>query len=234
MKSKLLVLFCLALLIFPACSSPANVPSSATSTRSPLQVIDLPEPRLTSQVSLEQTLFQRRSVREYYTNPLSLAEVSQLLWSAQGITSSAGGRTAPSAGGLYPLEVYIVAGNVNGLAPGAYHYQPANHQIAFLENGDLRKELSHAGLNQAAIQNGAVDIVITAIYDRVTPRYGDRSVRYSCLEAGHAAQNICLQVIALQLGAVTIGAFEDDQVTEVLHLAPNETPLYILPVGKIF
>jgi SagB-type dehydrogenase family enzyme len=232
MINKLFIAFLLFLLIFSGCTSSESSSSPSKSTQAPLQVLRLPQPRLTSEFSLEETLSKRRSVREYSETSLSLEEVSQLLWSAQGVTSSSGGRTAPSAGGLYPLEIYVIAGNISDLIPGVYHYLPATHELELLKNQDLRQELSGAALNQTAIVNGAIDIVITTIYDRITPRYGERGIRYAYLEAGHAAQNICLQAVALKLGTVTIGAFEDNRVKEVSGLAENETPLYILPVGK--
>jgi SagB-type dehydrogenase family enzyme len=162
-----------------------------------------------------------------------LAELSQILWAAQGITDPSGFRTAPSAGALYPLEVYIVVGNVAGVPAGIYKYRPDSHSMAKVGDGDQRQALAQVALSQECIQQGAIDIVITAVYERVTGKYGDRGVRYVHLEAGHAAQNICLQVVALKLGTVTVGAFDDADVKTVLGAATDEEPLYILPVGRI-
>jgi SagB-type dehydrogenase family enzyme len=233
MNVKFLVVFLVVFLLFSGCaasSASINVPNSPV-TPATTQTLRLPAPRLKSNNSLEESLHQRRSVREFSPAPLSLEEVSQLLWSAQGITSDDGGRTAPSAGGLYPLEIYLFAGKVVDLVPAIYKYSPSGHEIALINNQDLREALSQAALGQSPVKNGAIDIVFTAFFARTTPRYGDRGIRYVHMEAGHAAQNVCLQAAALDLAAVTIGAFEDTQVVSLLGLPEEETPLYIIPVG---
>ena len=178
--------------------------------------INLPVPRTEGAVSIESTLLKRRSVREFQDGPLSLESVSQLLWSAQGITHPHGYRTAPSAGGLYPLELYIVVGNVQGLNPGIYHYRPKQHRLDLIVNGDFRRELCKASLSQDAIQQAPVVFVIFCVFERTTVKYRDRGVRYVFMEAGHAAQNLCLQAISLGLGTVTIGAFSDNEVARIL------------------
>lgn len=195
-------------------------------------IVKLPQPDIDSHVSLEQSLARRRSIRNFIIAPLSLSEVSQLLWAAQGITSSEGYRTAPSAGALYPLEIYTVAGTVENLDAGIYHYNPEKHELALTVDKDRRQELTHAALEQSAIRNGAISLVITAIYERTTLKYGQRGIQYVHMDAGHAAQNICLQASALNLGTVPIGAFNDREVRAVLQLRHNEEVLYILPVGK--
>ena len=195
-------------------------------------VIKLPEPQYDSDVSIEQSLLQRRSIRSYTTEPLTLQEVSQLLWAAQGITDSMGRRTAPSAGALYPLEIYAVAGNVQGLSPGVYKYVPGNHRLEKVMDGDIRNELSAAALSQGSVRSGAIAFIFTAVYERITVKYGDRGERYVHIEVGHAAQNLCLQATAMELGVVTVGAFDDEKVAEVLNLPEDEKPLYILPVGR--
>lgn len=202
----------------------------------PLQVtqsvIRLPEPRLESNASIEETLLNRRSIREYSNSPLTIGEVSQLLWAAQGFTVEWGGRTAPSAGGLYPLEVYLAIGHVENLASGIYKYKPEGHELNKLRDGDVRDELAKATLNQTWVKEGAIDIVIAAVYERTTKKYGDSGVRYVDMEAGHAAQNLYLQATALDLGMVTVAAFHDEQVKKILGMLTNETPLYVIPVGK--
>jgi len=192
----------------------------------------LPEPRFESQVSLEETLLGRRSVREYADLPLSLEEVSQLLWAAQGITSDWGGRTAPSAGALYPLELYLLVGDVDNLEVGVYKYQPQEHALVRVGEGDVRTELASAALGQSFVAGGAIGIVISAVYKRTTRKYGDRGVHYVHMEAGHTAQNICLESVALDLGTVTIGAFSDERVMDILGMPESEIPLYIMPVGR--
>ncbi|MGB2583939.1 MAG: SagB/ThcOx family dehydrogenase [Dehalococcoidia bacterium] len=181
---------------------------------------------------MEETLLNRRSVRQYTGEALTLEEVSQLLWSAQGITAEWGGRTAPSAGALYPLEVYLVAGNVESLTPGIYKYINDGHELVKVRDEDVREELANAALGQTPVRDGAIDIVISAIYERTMKKYGDRGVRYVHMEAGHAAQNIYLQATALDLGAVTIGAFADELVKKLLSMPEEEAPLYIIPVGR--
>lgn len=194
--------------------------------------LKLPDPRLKSGVSLEETLHGRRSVREYADEALTLEEVSQLLWAAQGITAAWGGRTAPSAGGLYPLELYVAAGNVKELGAGVYKYNPEGHELTKVRDGDVRAQLAEAALGQRCVKEGAIDIVIAAVYQRTTKKYGDRGVRYVHMEAGHAAQNIYLQAAALNLGMVTVGAFYDEEVKTIVGMPENEAPLYVIPVGR--
>ena len=201
MKRNLLCLLVLVVLIFSGCARLVPAPT-LTPTPEALErtQIELPEPGRESSVSLEETLLHRRSVREYTNEVLTLEEVSQLLWAAQGVTAVWGGRTAPSAGGLYPLEVYVAVGNVNNLAPGVYKYKSERHELIKLGNADVREELAESSLGQTWVKEGAIDIVIAAVYERTTRKYGDRGVRYVHMEAGHAAQNIYLQATALDLG----------------------------------
>lgn len=194
--------------------------------------IALPEPRLESKVSTEEALLKRRSVREYGNTPLSLQEVSQLLWAAQGVTGGYGMRTAPSAGALYPLELYLVAGRVNELAAGIYRYRPKGHDLLKLAEGDKRRDLYLAALEQEAVRDGAAAIVIAAVYGRTTVKYGKRGMRYVHMEVGSVAQNIYLQAVTLNVGTVFIGAFDDDMVKRVIHMSGQEEPLAIMPLGR--
>jgi SagB-type dehydrogenase family enzyme len=194
--------------------------------------VALPSPTVAGGMSLVEALGERRSVREFADAPLTLAEVSQLLWAAQGQTSDSGGRTAPSAGGLYPLEVTLVAGEVDGLAPGTYRYLPATGELLPQRDGDLRAELSAAALGQEPIAVAPASIVISGVYGRTTPKYGDRGIRFVDMEAGHAAQNVALMATAMGLGMVTIGALTEDDGRDVLGLPDDETPLYVLPLGR--
>ena len=226
--------YCLAtlailLVTLGGCPQPATTPAPS---QEQAEVIKLPEPQYDSDVSLEQSLLERRSVRDYSGQPLTLQEISQLMWAAQGLTDPRGFRTAPSAGGLYPLELYIVVGDVEDLAAGAYRYQPDGHQLVKTADGDKRAELAQAALEQEWVEEGAVDFVFTAVYERTTGKYGQRGIRYVHMEAGHAAQNLCLQATALGLGAVTIGAFYDKEVSQLLNLPADEEPLYVIPVGR--
>lgn len=196
-----------------------------------LAVLKLPEPDRHGTVPLETTLQNRRSVRRFTDASLPLEAVSQLLWAAQGITDSRGLRTAPSAGALYPLEIYLVAGNVEGLENGIYRYKTAQHSLEFNLEGDYLNMLSRAALWQSAIQHAPAVLVIAGKQERTTDKYGKRGVRYMYMESGHAAQNICLQAVALDLDTVTIGAFTDHEVARILHIGKDIEPLYIIPVG---
>jgi SagB-type dehydrogenase family enzyme len=196
-------------------------------------LIKLTQPVYDSSVSLEESILKRRSIRRYKNEPLTINEVSQLMWAAQGITDSYGLRTAPSAGALYPLEIYVVVGNVNELTPGIYKYKPNEHELLLIEKGDNRGTLSDASLGQRAVENGAIVIVISAVYERTTWKYRDRGVRYVHMEVGHVGQNISLQAVSLGLGTVVIGAFSDNEVKRIMKMPEEESPLYIMPVGRI-
>jgi SagB-type dehydrogenase family enzyme len=195
--------------------------------------INLPPPTEQSLTSVEAALKARRSTREYSPSPLSLAEISQLLWAAQGINRPGGYRTAPSAGALYPLEVYIISGNVDNLPAGVYLYEPNGHTLEHLLAGDFRKKLSQAALSQKAVEQAPAVILISAVYDRTTKKYGERGRRYVHMEVGSAAQNIYLQAAALDIGTVFIGAFHDDQVRQVINMDSEEAPLCLMPIGKV-
>lgn len=194
--------------------------------------IKLPEPSYTGNISVETALSKRRSIRDYSGENLTLDEVSQLLWAAQGITAPWGGRTAPSAGALYPLELYIVVGDVEGIDKGVYKYNREEHELEKVKEGDIRAELADAAIGQACIRDAAIDIVFTAVYERTTRKYGERGIRYVHMEAGHAAQNVYLQAVSLDLGTVVIGAFIDDRVKELVNAGEQEKTLYIMPVGR--
>ena len=194
--------------------------------------IELPGPRTDGQISLEAALQLRRSIRSFQETPVSFTSVAQLLWAAQGVTHHRGLRTAPSAGALYPLEIYVVAGNVEGLAAGIYHYRPLRHVLVEITGGDHRQALCRDALGQQAIGSAPISFVIAGIPARTAGKYGDRGVRYMLLEGGHAAQNLCLQAVVLELGSVVIGAFSDQKVGNMLQLGIGEVPFYIIPVGK--
>jgi len=190
------------------------------------KIIKLPAPRLKGTISLEECIQKRRSKRAFTAQGLTIDEISQMLWATQGITEPRMGfRSAPSAGALYPLEVYVVK------ADGLYHYQPAGHKLERLGDKDFRASLARAALGQQYVAQAPIDIVICAVYERVTAKYGNRGIRYTHIEVGHAAQNLLLEAVALGLGAVPIGAFRDDAVMELLSLPEDHKPLYIIPIG---
>ncbi|MCU0844638.1 MAG: SagB/ThcOx family dehydrogenase [Spirochaetes bacterium] len=195
--------------------------------------IKLPAPDLTGTMTVEQAIRSRRSVRNFSDSVISMAAVSQVLWAAQGISGGGGVRTVPSAGGLYPLEIYCVAGAVDGLPAGVYRYAMFGHELVPVVEGESRESLAAAALGQKCVRGGAASIIIAAVFDRATGKYSRRGIQYATLEAGHAAQNICLQVVALGLGTVAIGAFQDDKVKYAVRMRENETPLYIMPIGAV-
>jgi len=194
------------------------------------EIIILPQPRYDSKTSVEKALLERRSVREYRNEPLALSEISQLLWSAQGTTKTL--RTAPSAGALYPLEIYVVALNVKDLLPGIYKYKTQGHKLITVIKGDKRAEICKAALSQSPVKDAPAIIVFSAVFKRTTAKYGERGARYVHMEAGHAAQNAYLQAVSLDLGTVVIGAFNDDELKRAMNMPKEEEPLYIMPVGR--
>ena len=197
--------------------------------------ISLPPPDHRGEVSLEEAIYTRRSIRSFADRPLSLKEVSQLLWAAggktiDGITGAT--RSYPSAGGIYPLAIYLIAGNVTGLPAGIYRYNWKRHSLALLKTGDLRIKLVRAALGQSFIDRAPASIVITADIKRTTSRYGTRGeIRYVPMDTGHAGQNVSLQAQALGLGSVIVGAFNDEAMEKILEKR-GETTLYIIPVGR--
>jgi SagB-type dehydrogenase family enzyme len=198
------------------------------------RLVRLPDPVKRGQVSIEEVLARRRSRRSYLGEPVLLRYISQLCWAAQGVTEVATGlRSAPSAGALYPIELFLVVGD-SDLAAGVYHYVCREHSLEIARKGDYRKDLREASLDQEWVEHSALDFVITAIYARMMVKYGDRGRdRYVPMEAGHAAENIYLQAEALGLGTVSIGAFDDERVREVIAAPDEYVPLYVMPVGLI-
>ncbi len=190
--------------------------------------VSLPRPDVKGTMTLEAVLTARRSVREFAEHRASPVEVGQLLWAGSGVTGRGMQyRTHPSAGALHPLEVYAV------LPEGIYHYQPRSHSMALTREGDVRPDLARAALGQWFIAQAACTVTIAAVYARTTGKYGERGrARYVPMDAAHAAQNILLQAVALGLGAVPVGAFDDDAVRRVLGFPPEEILLYLIPVGR--
>jgi SagB-type dehydrogenase family enzyme len=213
-------------------SSPPASPGSEAKSGGRIQ---LPKPREKGGISVEEAIFGRKSTRRYKDAPLTMEEVSQLLWAAggktvDGITGAT--RAYASAGGLHPLEIYLVAGNVQGLASGVYRYDWKDHTLSTVKEGDVRKALSAAAYGQGMAEQAPASIVLTAVYPRTTSKYGERGEsRYVPMDAGGAGQNVHLQAESLGLGTVMMGAFQDDAVRKALGIG-DETPLYIMPVGR--
>jgi len=170
-------------------------------------------------------LDSRQSVREYSNKKLTKQQVHALLWAAQGTTSPHGGRTAPSAGAVYPLEVFVA------LPDGLFRYDTKSDEVRMHKEEDIRMDLYEAGLRQDAIKNAPAVFVFTGVVERTARKYGDRSEQYVLLEVGHAAQNLLLQVVEFGLGAVPIGAYDDEAVREALDLPEDFSVYYLIPVG---
>ena len=196
--------------------------------------MNLPKPKLNGGVSVEQAIKHRRTIRSYLSKPLTLEQLSQLFWAAQGITEDRGyKRSAPSGGALYPMDIYAVVGDngVNGLTPGIYHYDPHKHAAVLITEGDVRQDVATASLSQMWMAKAPLNLVITSEYSRITRKYGTRGERYAIIEAGHIGQNIFLQAEALGLRAGIVGAFHDNDVIRVMKITGSHEPLLILPVG---
>jgi SagB-type dehydrogenase family enzyme len=213
---------------------PTSGETMSAETGEKSSVFFLPEPRRRGETSVEAAIASRRTRRDFTPPPLSLADLAQLLWAAQGITGSDGFlRTVPSAGALYPLDVYAVVGQAGaeGLGAGVYHYLPQRHALQRIAEGDLRQPLAAVSLHQTWMTHAPVSLVVTAEYERIEKKYGARGQRYALMEVGHACQNIFLQAEALGLAAGIVGAFDDNQVSSVLHLPLTHRPLIVMPVG---
>ncbi len=198
------------------------------------QEIELPEPGV-DQKTVSKALYERRSRRSYSPEGLDQEEIGNLLWAAGGVGIdgvSGATRTAASAGGIYPLDVYLVAGpDTDDLRAGVYRYDHADHVLVPVAEGDRRDILAASALDQAYIAEAPVNLVLVGYYERTTGRYGDRGERYVHMDAGHASQNIYLMSEALDLGTVAIGAFDDTETAEILET--GGAPLMILPVGRV-
>lgn len=189
------------------------------------KVLKLPEPDKSGSIALEQAIVSRRSYRNFMSKSLTLEQIGQLTWAAQGQDSQSGFRTAPSAGATYPLDLFIV------IKDGVFLYLPAKHSLEQLDDRDLRTELASAALGQSFIATAPLTLVLAAQFSRTTTHYGKRGIRYVYMEAGHTAQNVHLQAEALGLGSVAVGAFDDASVSKTLTLPNYLEPLYMVVVG---
>lgn len=219
-----------SILLFPLASV---LPNSAWGE------VKLPKPSLTGVMSVEAAMVAKKSVRSFSSTPLKLSQISQLLWSANGnvpydAVSGATTKVIPSAGGLYPLEIFLLSGKdtVTGLPEGAYQYKPATNSLETISSGDIRASLAQAALGQMWLARAPAIIVIAAAFGRTTSKYGNRGIQYVFMEAGNSNQNLYLQAAALGLRAGTVGAFNDDQVAQATKLPQGISPLLIVAVGN--
>lgn len=228
------VVFILLIFVAMGCQT-GSVTNQEPTTASPdenLVQIALPPPNVSGNMTLEQAIHDRRSIRNFREEEVPLESIGQILWAAQGITDKASGfRSAPSAGALYPLEIYLIAGQVDGLSPGIYRYVPINHHLVQVAGGDRREQIFAAALNQQVVLDAPASIFIAAVHSRTEAVYGSRAKIYVYLEAGHVGQNISLQAIALGLGSVPIGAFQDQEIKRAIGLKDDESPIYLIPIG---
>ncbi len=198
--------------------------------------IPLPKPRPLGKVTVEEALQKRRSIRDYSDEPLSLEELSLLLHLTDGITLwryGIGFRTAPSAGALYPIEIYLVVNRVKGLKPGIYHYRVRTHSLELIKEGNFGQEMVHACVGQEMPGTAAITFILTAVFQRIRWKYRERAYRYILLEGGHIGQNIYLGATAMGLGACAIGAFLDDSINNLIGVdGQEEAVIYVLTVGK--
>jgi len=196
--------------------------------------VKLPPPEIDGGMSLNQALQKRRSIRAYVKAPLALEELSQILWAAQGVTKrNPDLKTSPSAGATFPLETFVVVGDVVGVTAGVYRYDPSGHQLVRLFEGDVRAPLAAASMGQRMVREAPVTVVFAAQFSRTTGRYGKRGVMYVHQETGHAGQNLLLQVTALGLGSVAVGALDPADVAGSLKLSKELEVLYLFPVGRV-
>jgi len=191
----------------------------------------LPKPSREGGLSVEEAIEARRSVRTYADAPIPLADLSQILWAAQGETDD-GRRAAPSAGAKYPIELFVAAGRVENLPTGLYRYRPEAHELRVVEIADLRPALSDAALSQPWVAEAAAVVVIGAVPERTAAKYGERAERYVHIEVGAVAENIYLQAESLGLGTVFVGAFSDDEVARIID-AEDVEPFGLMPVGAL-
>ncbi len=201
--------------------------------------VKLPKPSFKGNVSVEEALLGVRSIRNFGSKPLTLGQVSQILWAANGnlppdAVSGATTKVTPSAGGIYPLEVFLVSGqdSVSGLPAGIYRYRPQTNALATLTSGDQRAAVAQSAVGQMWLARAPAIVIIAAEFARMRPKYGDRGVQYVFIEAGNADQNVCLQAAALGLRVGTVGAFNDPQLTQAMKLPKGIDPILIIAVGS--
>ncbi len=196
------------------------------------EMVKLPAPRLEGPMSVEKAIAGRRSVRNFENMPVTLNEISQLLWAAQGITDREGFRAAPSAGATYPIELYVVVGNSSGFQSGIYKYQPYDHTMARIKKGDHRNDLLKACPGQEWVEKAPAILVFAADPARTVSRYGEEGLKYVHMEIGHASENVYLQAQSLNLGTVAVAAFDANVIKPLVGLGQAEQALYLMPVGK--
>jgi len=186
----------------------------------------LPKPNQDGAIAVERAIALRRSVRAFAPEALPLSAVSQAFRARDTL------RAVASAGALYPLEVYLVAGNVSGVPAGVYRYEPRRHRLVLESAGDARAGVAEAALGQGWVAEAPAILALAAVYERTARKYGERAERYVHMEVGHAAQNVYLQAGVLGLGTTIVGAFRDEDLARALGFTGPSKLLGLLPVGK--
>lgn len=195
--------------------------------------IKLPNPKLKSGVSFEETLLKRRSHRAYTKKPLGIGEISQLLFAGEGVIEEER-RTVPSAGAFYPIEIYLSVSRVKKISPGLYKYSPENHSLDKISNNNWRAKLAEAAFSQPWVKEAPALFILCGKFEKTVKKYDEKGAIFVAMEAGHVAQNISLQAAALNLGTLCVGGFNNKQIDRLLNLDKKTEPYYIIPVGKIF
>lgn len=227
-----LVLIFIVLATFVSQIRPVSQEINVTCSKNPEQSrITLPVPDFEGKI-LEKTILERRSIREYSEEELSLYELSMILWAGNGITDERGLRSAPSAGGLYPIDMYIVPNRVENASCGLYKYIPGSHEIVLVEEGEFAEQMYQLSYEQEHVRNAAVVVVLVAVPERTTVKYGEEGKGYVFMEAGHIAENMLLEAVSLGLGAVPVGGFEKENMDDLFGLEENEDSIYMVLVGK--
>ena len=207
--------------------------TAETATGPNMEKIKLPDPQQSNCNAIEEALFKKRSIAKYKNVPITCSDLSQVLWASQGIAESKDPKKSPSTEALFPLEVYAIIANVIGIPAGIYQYRPHTNELVRIAAGDMRNEIAKAALGRKSVRTAPAVIVVSAVYVRTTSKLGEKGIRYAHMEAGHAAQNISLQAVALNLGSVMIGSFHESDLKKIMHMDDREQPMYIIPVGKI-
>ena len=192
----------------------------------------LPSPALKGSRSVEEAIKLRRSVRSFHDQPLTLSDLAQLLWAAQGVTHDQTCRSAPSAGGLYPIDTYVVVERVTGLHAGVYQYNPELHSLKKLLEGSYGQKICKAANSQECVGNAAVTIVLSLPFDRSMKKYGRIGLAYACVEMGCIAENVALQATSLRIGSACIGGVDSDTIQETMELPKENRVICLLPLGK--
>lgn len=225
-----IIIFISIFILIAGCSKAENTKTGENTTQNEenQDIIHLPQPDKEGGGGLHKILNDRRSIRSYVDGEITKEELSQILWSGDGISyEERAFRTAPSAGALYPIDIFVFN------EEGVFRYEPQDHYLKRVQDEDRRDDLYTASLSQGAVRDADTVLVLMGFVERTSVKYGDRALRYVYIEGGHICQNILLEVENLGLGAVPIGAFHDEQILEILSLEDDVVPVFVIPIGRV-